>query len=324
MAVVLINRGLPSVVYVALAILCSCVLALLWPVSEDPDAGEAPGVIDAAATEAAPVLTDIIDTDPEGELRDAAVVARARIEEALERQRTYVRFVDGQLTVRADEARLSAVLKEISRQAFIAVEFGAGVADRRISGEVSKLSLSEGLRLLLADYDVFTYHRGGKGLLTIWVFGKMEGRGLYPVPPEIWASTADLETQFHDIDPEARIAALDNLVERNAVEAERYVTQALGDDDGRVRSMALDHARTEGIVVPPGRLSNLATSDPSHTVRFLALKSLRGHPTEEWVAEEALSDPNPVIRGYAERILKQLYPLEEPENSGQQTQYSSQ
>jgi hypothetical protein len=297
-------------------------------VSEDPDAGEAAsevlGVIDAAAAEAAPMLADIIDTEPEGELRAAAVLARARIEEALERQRTYVRFEDGQLTVRADKARLSAVLKEISRQAFIAVEFGAGVADRRISGEVSELSLSEGLRLLLADYDVFTYYRGGKGLLTIWVYGKMEGRGLYPIPPEIWASTADLETQFRDSDPEARISALENLVERNTVEAGRYVIQALDDDEGRVRSMALYHARTEGVAVPPERLANLATSDPSHTVRFLALKNLRDDPTEEWVAEEALSDPNPVIRGYAERVLNRLYPLEEPENSGQQTQYSSQ
>ena len=363
----------------SLAILCNCILALLWPLDDagaqgappaevtefieqlkdgafdaarslaanpvlyDPEmqaaavpalieilqgddpgvsavAAEALGRIGAAAAAAAPVLTDIIDTEPEGALRTAAVMARARIAEALERQRTYVRFEDGLLTVRADDARLGAVLKEISRRAFIAVEFGAGVADRRIAGEVSEQSLSEGLRLLLADYDLFTYHRGGKGLLTIWVYAKLAGRGLYPIPPEMWASTEDMESQLRDFDPEARISALENLIGRNAAEAGRYVIEALGDDDDRVRATALDQARTEGIALPPARLWDLATTDPSHNVRFLALQNLRGDPTEEWVAEEMLSDPNPVLRSYAEQVLNRLYPPEAPEESGQQTQ----
>ncbi len=295
---------------------------------EDPDlsaaASEALGRIGAAAAEAAPVLTGIIDTEPEGVLRAAAGMARARIEAALDGQGTYVHFEDGLLTVIADEAPLGAVLKEISRQAFIAVEFGTNVADRRVTSEVPELSLSEGLSLLLADYDVFTYHRGGKGLLTIWVYGKMEGRGLYPIPPETWASTADMEYQFGDADPEARFSALENLVERNPAEAERYVLESLGDDDDRVRSMALYHARNEQIALPPERLQNLATLDPSHNVRFLALQNLRGDPTEEWVAEEMLSDPNPVIRHYAEGLLNRLYPPDEPEDSGQQIQQSSQ
>ncbi len=88
--------------------------------------------------------------------------------------------------------------------------------------------------------------------------------------------------------------------------------------------MALDQARTEGIALPPEQLWDLATSDPSHNVRFLALQNLRGDPTEEWVAEEMLSDPNPVIRHYAEGLLNRLYPPDEPEDSGQQTQQSSQ
>ena len=291
---------------------------------EDPDlsaaASEALGRIGAAAAEAAAVLAGIIDTEPEGALRAAAVMARARIEAALDGQGTYVHFEDDLLTVIADEAPLGAVLKEISRQAFIAVEFGANVADRRVTGEVPELSLSEGLRLLLADYDVFTYHRGGKGLLTIWVYGKMAGRGLSPIPPETWASTADMEYQLRNSDPEGRVSALENLVERNAAEAKRYVVEALGDDDDRVRSMALYHAGNEEIALPPERLWNLATLDTSYNVRFLALQNLRGDPTEAWVAEQLLSDPNPVVRSYAEGVLNRLYPREESEDFGQQTQ----
>ena len=168
----MVNRGISSA---SVAILCSCLLILLWPlrdagaqdappaevtrfieqlkdgifdtsqplamnpVLQDPEmqaaavpaliellqdedpgiskaASETLGRIGAAAAEAAPVLTAIIDTEPEGALRAAAVMARARIEAAQERQRTYVRFEDGLLTVRAEEARLGAVLKEISRQ----------------------------------------------------------------------------------------------------------------------------------------------------------------------------------------------------------------
>jgi hypothetical protein len=129
-----------------------------------------------------------------------------------------------------------------------------------------------------------------------------------------------MEYQLRDADPEARFSALENLVERNAAEAERYVVEALGDDDDRVRSMALYHARNEEIALPPERLRNLATLDPSHNVRFLALQNLHGDPTEAWVAEQLLSDPNPVVRSYAEGVLNRLYPREEPEDFGQQTQ----
>ena len=262
-----------------------------------------------------PLELNAVLHDPE---MQAAVMAR--IETALDRQGFFVHFEDGLLTVIADQAPLGTVLKDISRQAFVAVEVDPTLTDRRVTGEVSELSLSEGLRLLLADYDVFTYYRGGKGLLTIWVYGKMAGRGLFPVSPETWASTADMEFQLRDSDPEARVSALEHLVERDAAGADAYVVEALGDDDDRVRSMALYQARNGEIALPPEQLRNLATLDPSHNVRFLALQNLQGDPTEAWVAQELLSDPNPVVRDYAEAVLSRLYPSEKPVKIGQQTQ----
>ena len=42
------------------------------------------------------------------------------------------------------------------------------------------------------------------GLLTVWVYRELEGRGLYPMPPEEWGSTAELEGRLADPDPEER------------------------------------------------------------------------------------------------------------------------
>lgn len=373
------NRG---VTYISRAILCSCVLALPWPVniagardappaattefieqlkngsfdtgqsgamkrvpldpkaqaaavplliemlpSADPGlaqaAAEALGNFGAAAAPAVPSLEEVVSVEREGPLRAAATVALARINAAMERARFQVRFEDDLLTVGADEAILGDVVKEISRQAHIAVVFGAGVEKQRVSAEFADRSLDEGLRHILAEYDVFTYHRGGKGLLTVWVYGKLEGRGLYPIPFESWASTADLARRLDDVDAAERAAAIETLVERGGADAELQVIRALGDGDERVRTTALYQALEEGVALSPETLSDLAINDSSYKVRFLALKGLAGDPTEEWIAEAALSDPNAVVRKYAESILNRLYPPEGSQESGQQTQNSS-
>ncbi len=283
---------------------------------EDPDlsatASEALGRIGAAAAEAAPVLTAIVDTEPEGALRTAAVMARARIAEALERQRTYVRFEDGQLTVRADEARLSAVLGEISSRAFIAVEFGDGLANRRISIEFSDLTLAEGLRQVLEAYDAFFYHRGDKGLQVVWVYPKGVGSRIQPVPPDQWASTKEIAEGLDDIDPERRAEALGLFIERQGRDARDEVLKALSDYDPWVRTIALEGALYEGIDLSPEMLTRLATTDAAQEVRFLALQGLANDPDAEWLALQALDDPSPHIRAYAENFLDRLERSENP------------
>jgi type II secretory pathway component GspD/PulD (secretin) len=291
-------------------------------------AAEALGLIGAAAAPALPELENIIASEPGGPFRQAAVMARTRIKIGAERALYDIRLADGLLTVRAADADLDAVLKAISDEARIAVIVDESLGDRRISGDISGVSLSEGLRLLLADYDVFNYHRGGTGLLTVWVYDKMDGRGLFPVPPTMWASTAELEKQLDDYDPEARIAALENIVARNPADAGRHLMKALNDLDDQVRSNALMTALDEGVALPEELLSNLAVSDRSHGVRFMALKRLWSDPSMEWAAEDAmeqaLTDPNPVIRSYAERMLNSLYPPPEAEGASQQAQNTKQ
>ena len=147
--------------------------------------------------------------------------------------RFQVRFKDDLLTVKAEDALLKDLMKEISRRAYIAIELGDGVAEHRISADFTDLPLEAGLRQVLAGHDVFSYHRGGRGLLTVWVYGKLEGRSLFPIPFETWASTADLQHRLDGVDATERVAALEELVARGGSLSEQEVTMALDDDDER-------------------------------------------------------------------------------------------
>ena len=81
-------------------------------------------------------------------------------------------------------------------------------------------------------------------------------------------------------------------------------------------SSALYGASNEGIKLPPETLAKLALEDASLNVRFLALQGLAGDPSLEWIAEQALDDPNPVIRNYAEKLLDRLDRAANPPEPG--------
>ena len=266
---------------------------------------EALGEIGAEAQAAVPALTEMAN-GPERDLRGTAATALEMIR-AGATGRLDITLEDGRLSLRVENTRLGPILGEISRQARIAVIMGDGVASQRLSAEFSDLPLDQGLRRILKDQDVFYYHRGGARLLTIWVYLKKQGRGLYPVPREEWASTAEFEKGLSHFDPAERAWALAALLERKGELTPRgAVLQALGDEDVHVRTSALYGALNEGIKLPPDTLSKLALEDPSMKIRFLALKGLAGDPSLEWIAEQALDDPNPVIRDYAEKVLARL------------------
>lgn len=230
-------------------------------------------------------------------------------------KRFEVLFENNLLTVRADRVPMQDLMKEISRQAYIAIELAGGLAERRISADLAHLPLEEGLREILAGYDVFTYHRGGQGLLTVWIYEKLAGRALYPVPSETWASTADLQERLKDPDADERAAALDALLDRGGAITEREVVKALDDPEEQIRTVALYEALNEGLDLPPDKLIDLAANDSSHNVRFLALQNLEGRPAEGRAIEAALNDPNPVIRSYAEAATLRVYPEPNPDDS---------
>ncbi len=213
---------------------------------------------------------------------------------------------DGRLSVGARNAPLGRLLEEISRRGKVAIIQVGGVAGRRISVAFSDLPLDQGLRRILKQHDAFFYHRGGGALKAVWVYAKDEGRGMAPVPPEYWASTAELAQGLSDPDPDERARAIAAVVGRRGAKALDAVLKALNDDADQVRTEALYGAWKAGVELPAGLLSELARNDPSVDVRFLALEALAGDPAVEMVALDALDDPSSHVRNQARQILGRL------------------
>ena len=248
---------------------------------------------------------------PEGPSAPAKVAAPPRPEgppapAEVTASRLDITFEDGRLSVRARNAPLGRLLEEISRRGKVAIIQVGGVAGRRVSVAFSDLPLDQGLRRILEQHDAFFYHRGGAALRVVWVYPKDEGRGLAPVPPEYWASTAELTQGLSDPDPDERARAIGAVVGRRGAKALDAVLKALDDEADQVRTEALYGASKAGVDLPAGLLSELARNDPSVDVRFLALEALADDPAVEMVALDALDDPSPHVRNQARQILGRL------------------
>ena len=129
-----------------------------------------------------------------------------------------------------------------------------------------------------------------------------------PVPPEMWASTAELNDLAKTLaDPKERAEAFRALIERGGPRARDTVIQALGDLDDQVRSLALYAATSNHVEVAPELLMQ-SLNDASRDVRFLALQALAARSEEEAraAAEFVRNDQDPVLRREAEQILEGL------------------
>ena len=233
-----------------------------------------------------------------------------------------VTLVDGRLSVQVQNGRLGRLLDEISQKAKVAILTGEGLEGWLITAEFSDLPLDEGLRQILSGQDIFFYYRAGALLKAIWVYPKDEGAGLEPVPPNLWASTRDLEVELTDWDPKRRARAIEALVERKGDLALDAVMKALEDPDEWVRTQALYGASGADVELPSDTLANLARDDPSENVRFLALDALAvaDDPNIDFIATYALDDPSPHLRNKAEEILDRLDAAAQPGQPGRPAQ----
>lgn len=217
---------------------------------------------------------------------------------------------DGRLSVRVENLPLAWVLEEIARQGKFAVIAPSGPSRRRVSVQFQDLPMDEGVRQILRGNDAFFFYgvdgTAPASLKAVWVYPKGRGRGLQPVPPETWASTAEVESRLSDPDSRIRAQAVESLVERKGDEARDAVVDALRDQDDQVRTRALYHALSGGVNVPTDLLTELALSDSSTDVRFLALDALAKGPEARTIAETTLNDPNPRIRQKAKEMLSAL------------------
>jgi hypothetical protein len=157
---------------------------------------------------------------------------------------------------------------------------------------------------------IFFYAGDQAGPQYIWVYPQGKGVGLRPVPPEVWASTQELEVAFNDIDPEVRSKALQSLVERKGKSALNLLNMALEDSDDQVRSRALTTANNSNLEIAHDTLLSLAQNDPSPHVRFLALSLISNYvekPPANFdilgAANYALTDTDPEVRQLASNLI---------------------
>jgi hypothetical protein len=157
-----------------------------------------------------------------------------------------VDFKDGRLSVSVTNQPLAQVLSVISQKANVAITGGGNLGrQQRVTIQFQGLSLEDGLRRLLANYDAFFFYGGDASasgptaLKGVWVYPKGGGNGLQPVPADQWASTSEYRDKLSASDPMVRADAIKTVVDREGDRARPVVLKALNDSDPQVRSSAL-------------------------------------------------------------------------------------
>jgi hypothetical protein len=223
----------------------------------------------------------------------------------------------GRLSASIANAPLPAVLDELRRRTGIAITVGDGLDLGYVAAELKSVAIEEGIRELLKNYDAFFYYtpRNGRpaSLAAVWVYPRGAAAALQPIPPEIWASTADLEAALRDTDPGIRERAYDTLMARPDRASRSLVVLAIqgaSETDVELRERLLSAAMTKGIAVPRDVLADLVRADSAETIRLLALDALSGDSTAREVGVAALADASTLVRERAREFLAELDALD--------------
>ena len=245
--------------------------------------------------------------------RQAAARAEppAQSEPAAERTPS-VAYKDGLLTVNVRAAALQSVLDDVSTQTGIVFVEVEDLSRERITASFAGVPLLDAVHELLENCDSFFFlgvnDKPPASISVVWVYPRGHGRGVAPVPPSAWASTDELRKGAATIeDVHERAEAYQSLIERGGSGAGEALAQGLGDADPLVRGFALNAATSKGLEISRDLLLQ-ALSDRSRDVRFLALDAmaLRSDAEARAAAEFARNDPDPIVRGQAEQMLRDL------------------
>jgi hypothetical protein len=229
-------------------------------------------------------------------------------------ERISITYEKGSLRASIRDCQLVEVLEELAAKAGVAIFPAPGVGQERVSVELTKVSLEEGLRQLVGGrYDTFFYYRAASldpaRLRAVWIYPMGWGITLKPVPPAAWASSQELAALLNDPDPAVREKAYEAMMERPGAGNRDLLLEALRgarETDDDVRARILYGALNKRVPIPTPLLADLATTDRSEYVRWMALNALSQNPAVKPVAERALLDPSPQVQQRARDILLQL------------------
>jgi hypothetical protein len=237
---------------------------------------------------------------------------------------------DGLVSAQIEQTPLGKVLKELARQAQLKVQFEAALGNEVISARLENLPLEEAIKRLLGDksYSLRYGQPDSSAAPRPVEILVLAGKGSIPntsAPPpaqialsvsseaKAEKSLEDLSQQaLHASDPTARIVALQQLVRRgyqNRALLSSTVSSALRDTDVEVRGEAMRLAQTQALPMEQA-LQDMARRDSSTELRAAAWDQLFDLSENPAVArermEQALQDPDPQIRAWAQDKLEQL------------------
>jgi hypothetical protein len=217
---------------------------------------------------------------------------------------------DGKLSVNVSRASLATVMKQISILADVPIVVSDTLGNDVITFKGRDLPVDEGLKQLLAAYDVFFLytapdHKTPGAIKSVWVYGRGDGWDLQPVPSAMWASTKELERRLEDPDPNIRSETYEQLIERGGEGALPTALKGLTDPDENVRARTLSSAIDEDIEIPVQDLQAiiLDAQGQSQSLRVLALQSIQTRPEAEAIATSVMNDQDEMVRNEARRIL---------------------
>ena len=219
-------------------------------------------------------------------------------------------FEKGRLTAKLKNWPLQSVSEQLAASTRVNIVLAEGLEDVQISVDVRDAALDDALRHVLSGFDAFFFYDGSKHapavLHTVWVYPKGSASALRPVRPEEWASRGELEMAVRDANPEVRELAYDALISRPDQGSRNLVIDALKgirERDSGLRERLLSTAISKGFAIPDHVLEDLARTDPSDQIRWIALDALSLHPSGKQIAEAALTDPSEAVRARAKELL---------------------
>jgi len=232
---------------------------------------------------------------------------------------------NGTVTTDFRNRPLHTVCNAIGSKSHISFILADGLADDLVTLNISAVAVDEGVRRLFANYDTFLFYGGSPSaapvLRAVWVYPKGSASDIRPVPRSEWAGTRELEASLNDSSIQVREAAYEALLDRPDRKSRNLVLDAIKgirERDAAVRERLLSTAITRAFPFTSDVLSDLARTDTSEQIRWMALDALAfsESPSARVVAEAATMDSSEIVRSRAKEMLTQLNrsrPVERPD-----------
>jgi hypothetical protein len=220
---------------------------------------------------------------------------------------------DGRVTAKLHDQTLNMICLAVAQAAHISINVADSISEDRISLDVDATPIDVALRELLREYDVFVLYASTdapSSVRALWIYPKGGASEIRPVPRSHWAGMQELEASMEDTNPETREGAYKALLDRASTDSRSRsliiaAIKGVRERDTNVRERLLSTAINKAFPFTADVLADLALSDTSEHIRWMALDTLAyfDTPRAKEVARSAITDISEAVRGRAKEML---------------------